>query len=374
MNILHIMHDYKPRIGGSVVRNASMIEAYNKGREDKLYLINLDGKKYASRECIDNVIIYRCKTLPGMIITAWRVVIRNNIEIMHAHNFRFMFVAFVIKFMCPWRHLKVVTEMHSVYKTKYFKEKIAYYLIRKSDAIIVLADSAKKYLVEKGKINGNIVTSISNGRTEIRYKQNKGFEIYGRLMEMKRKYCIAAYFGTFYAWQGVLFIAQNIDRILKECPELYIVMIGNGPDFDEVRELIQKCKYGDRILLWKGIEKDKLYNLYDLIDIILIPRLKNLSTDTAIPLKAVEAMEFSKCILAGNDNGLKEVLNDKNAGLFRSGSIEDFLLVLKKLLADGQLREKLGVQAKRDSQRLFHSWDSNALQINRIYRKILKLE
>ena len=85
-------------------------------------------------------------------------------------------------------------------------------------------------------------------------------------------------------------------------------------------------------------------------------------------------MEFSKCILAGNDNGLKEVLNDKNAGLFRSGSIEDFLLVLKKLLADGQLREKLGVQAKRDSQRLFHSWDSNALQINRIYRKILKLE
>ena len=138
--------------------------------EDELYLINLAGKEYAPRECIDNVKIYRCKTLLGMIITACNVVIRNNIEIVHAHNFRFMFVAFVIKFILPWRHLKVVTEMHALYKMKNFKEKIAYYLLRKSDAIIVLADSAKKYLAEKGKINKNIITSISNGRTEIKYK------------------------------------------------------------------------------------------------------------------------------------------------------------------------------------------------------------
>lgn len=374
MNILHIMRDYKPRIGGSVVRNASMIESYNKNTEDKLYLINLAGKEYAPRERIDNVEIYRCKTLLAMIITACNVVIRNNIEIMHAHNFRFMFVAFVIKFILPWRHLKVVTEMHALYKMKNFKEKIAYYLLRKSDAIIVLADSAKKYLTEKGKINGNIITSISNGRTEIKYKENKDFEIYAQLMEMKRKYCIAAYFGTFYAWQGVLFIARNIDRILKECPQLYIVMIGNGPDFDETKKFIQECRYRDRIYLWKGIEKDKLYSLYELIDIILIPRLKSLSTDTAIPLKAVEAMELSKCILAGNDNGLKEVLNDKNAGLFNSGDVEDFLLILKKLLADEQLREKLGKQAKLDSQKLFHTWENNALQVKKIYERVLEVE
>ncbi|MCI8418120.1 MAG: glycosyltransferase family 4 protein [Lachnospiraceae bacterium] len=370
MKVLHIMHDYKPRIGGSVVRNANMIETYKKNSDDEIYLVNLGGKEYKLRDCIEGIKIYRCRSLAKMIITARNIVLRKDIEILHAHNYRFMFVAFIVKGLCPWRHLKIVTEMHSLYRMKYFKELIAGYLLRKSDAVIVLADSAKLYLSENMGVDRKRITSITNGISKINFKENKNFELYEHLSEKRNNYCIAAYFGTFYAWQGVLFIAQNIQKLLQECPDLYLVMIGDGPDFIQTKELIQKCRYKNRILLSGSIEKEQIFNLYELIDIILIPRLRDLSTDTAIPLKAVEAMEFSKCILAGNDNGLREILNEKNAGLFKSGDIEDFLLVLKKLLADKHLRRKLGQKAKTDSRNLFHSWDKNALQVKRIYEKL----
>ncbi|MEH2957567.1 glycosyltransferase family 4 protein [Candidatus Merdisoma sp. JLR.KK006] len=373
MKILHIMHDYKPRIGGSVVRNANMVEAYKRNSNDEIYLINLGGKEYKLRECIGGIKIYRCRSLMEMIVTARNIIFKNGIEILHAHNYRFMFVAFMIKFMCPWRHLKIVTEMHSLYRMKRFKELISYYLLRKSDAVIVLADSAKQYLAEKMRVDKKKITSISNGISEVSFKENKNFKLYEDLSEKKNNYCIAAYFGTFYAWQGVLFLAQNIEKIFQECPDLYLVMIGDGPDFVQTKELIQKSRYKEQIFLSGSIEKEQICNLYELVDIILIPRLRDLSTDTAIPLKAVEAMEFSKCILAGKDNGLREILNEKNAGLFKSGDIEDFIFVLKKLLADRQLRGELGQKAKMDSRNFFHTWDTNALQVKKIYEKIQKI-
>lgn len=370
MNILHIMEDYKPRIGGSVVRNASMIEAYKRNMDDTLWLINLAGKEYQAREEMDGIAIYRCKSLPEMIVTAHRIAKKNNIEILHAHNFRFMFAAFAVKFLAPERSLKVVTEMHALYRMKHFKERIAYCLLRKSNAIIVLADSAKRYLTETYGIDQNRISSLSNGMFEIRYQKNTTFEFYSKLAGLRVAYCIAGYFGTFYQWQGVLFIGENLTKILRECPHLYIVMMGDGPEFEKVKKQVEACPYKNRILLSKGIEKEQLYNLYELIDIIWIPRLKNLSTDTAIPLKAVEAMGFSKCILAGNDNGLKEVLNEKNAAIFESGNINCFIEQLKKLVADSALRAELGEKAREDSVRIFHTWDSNALQVRAIYERV----
>ena len=362
------MKDYKPTIGGSVVRNSNMLENYLlQVPEDKLFIINLDGDIAPSSSIENGVMVYRRRNLKELIKKAVNIIQTENISVIQAHNFRFLFAAFCAKTIAR-KKLKIYVEIHAMYHMSWYKERISRHLLRKADKIVVLAECAKKYLVDNNRISPDKIFVVRNGIDESVHKETIADENFTKqVIQAKEEYLIALYSGSFIEWQGVNFIADNFDNLLDSFPNLAIVMVGNGPDYDYVSAKSLSSKYKDRILLHHGISKQELLSLYDFTDILLIPRLKTLSTNTAVPLKVIEAMEYGMCIVSANDNGLLEALDDSNAFLFESGSINSLTSSLKEAIDYPEKRERLAEKARKDAGKLFVSWQDNAKVMKDLY-------
>jgi len=362
------MEDYKPTIGGSVVRNGNMIDNYVKNNpDDNVFLVNLEGKKYDRISDEAGVKVIRCKNLKDQIATCRKIVREKNIDIIHAHNFRFLLVAYLAR---KSSSQKIIFEIHALYRMSKPKELLSYWLLKKMDRIIVLADSAKKYLIENKGISPEKIVTIRNGSNEVtHFLQSEGKnELYSLLKAVRADgKLVVSYNGSFISWQGVNLIADYFDALLGIHDDIVILMIGDGQEFEYVRQKKDESQYKERIILHQGISKQEMISLYEQIDIVLIPREKSLKTDTAVPLKAIEAMQYNKCILASGDEGIKEVLNADNSMVYKPGDVHDLIEKLMILAKDGSLRERLGKQAAIDAGKYIVSWDKNSKKVREIY-------
>ena len=370
MIILHLMKDYKPTIGGSVVRNSNMIENYLKqSPNDKVMIVNLDGEKFDEKSNENGIEVYRSKTLLDLIKISKKLVKNEKVDIIQAHNFRFLFAAFLTRLLSR-RNPRIYVEIHAMYHMSWYKELLSRWFLKRVDGIVVLAECAKKYLIEAYKLNSNKITVIRNGidlyleKAEIKDK-----ELLDGINRLKESYSIVLYTGSFIEWQGVNFIADEFDYLLSNIPEIALVMIGNGPDYDYVEKQLSKSKYKDRVLLHHGISKQEIMATYGLADVLLIPRLKNLSTNTAVPLKVIEAMEYGKCIVSANDNGLKEVLNSSNSYLFESGDIDSLINELKSSIVDNEKSIKIAKKAEMDAKNQFVTWEDCTAKMIQLYKR-----
>lgn len=367
--ILHLMQDYKPKNGGGVIRNSSLLERIcEKGV--CISIVNLGMEKKRERnENINGVRVVRCCNMFDLLKTAYNEARKNDVKIIHCHNFRFLLFGWLVKvFAC--RKAQIIAEIHALYRMSFIKEKLAYVLLKNCAAVIVLSNSAKEYLVNERGVKGELVHVIRNGILPTLLEKDLNSEAYRIISKARETYLVAAYFGTFYDWQGVDFLVNTLKLVLEQNSNLFIVMIGDGPRYSALSEIIQENEVSDRVYISKSVTKKQLVALYDIVDIILIPRLKNLSTDTAVPLKVVEAMQFSKCILAGSDNGICEVLNDQNAQLFTSGNQDSFLASLNELTKNEKKRLVLSKHAGVDCNSLFETWDEEAEKLKSVYNSL----
>lgn len=370
MKIIHLMKDYKPTISGATVRNSSMLEHYKEiSPSDEFYVVDLDGNSYASKSVENDIVIYRKQSLYDLIKCTVMLLREHKIDVIHAHNFRFIYAAFVAKKIAKQKS-KIVAEIHALYHMKWYKEILSYYLLRKTDKVIVLANCAKEYLIKQCKIEREKICVIRNGiENEKKYDEFDSLLI-EQIKELKRKYRILIYTGSFYDWQGVIFLSQNFDEILGKNPTLAIVMVGDGPEYEKVTSYGEKAENRNRIIIHKGVSKTEISKLLDLIDIVCIPRIKNLSTDTAIPLKVVEAMMHKKTIISSKDDGLLEILNSENAVLFDSQNINQLNKGLNVILDNKEYSEALAEQAQKDVYKRFTSWEENAHKLVLLYKEI----
>lgn len=370
MRIIHLMKDYKPTISGAAVRNSSMLENYKEiSPADEVYVVDLDGNSCASKSVENNIIVYRKQSLYDLIKCTVMLFKRHKIDVIHAHNFRFIYAAFVARKIAKQKP-KIVAEIHALYHMKWYKEILAYYLLRKTDKVVVLANCAKEYLIKQCKIESEKICVIRNGIESEKKEDEFDSLLIRQVKKLKRKYSILIYTGSFYDWQGVIFLSQNFDEILKKHPTLAIVMVGDGPEYEKVTSYWKQAEHQNRIIIHKGVSKTEISKLLDLIDIVCIPRIKNLSTNTAIPLKVVEAMMHKKIIISSKDDGLLEILNSENAVLFDSYNINQINKGLSVILANKEYSEALAEQAQKDVYKKFTSWKENAYKLVLLYKEI----
>lgn len=108
-----------------------------------------------------------------------------------------------------------------------------------SDYILVTSDPDKSYFIKKG-FSEKKIFSIMGG---------VNFENYLNLPKNINKKYDAVFYGRFHPQKGVLEILDIWVKLLKFKPEAKLVMIGNGPLFDEVSERIKKYSLEKNIFL-----------------------------------------------------------------------------------------------------------------------------
>ena len=107
-----------------------------------------------------------------------------------------------------------------------------------------------------------------------------------------------------------------------------------------------------------------------MIDVVVNPRLKSKISDTVTPLKPLEAMAYSKLVIASDVGGMKELIeHDKTGLLFDSGDVNKLEECISKVIKSG-IPEHIVTQAKYYTLKN-KSWLSNAQKYKTYYEGLI---
>jgi len=109
---------------------------------------------------------------------------------------------------------------------------------------------------------------------------------------------------------------------------------------------------------------------YQVIDLLVFPRLRMRLTDLVTPLKPLEAMAQRKAVLASDVGGHRElIVSGKTGHLFPAGDLAALTAQLERLIDDPDERERVAKQGQT-FVRTERAWDNIVDRYAEIYEKI----
>lgn len=149
--------------------------------------------------------------------------------------------------------------------------------------------------------------------------------------------------------KGQKTLIKALAEVVKAIPAVQLLMIGDGPDKQELMRLSEDLGV-DSNIVWLGRQDQaEVYNLYGVMDIVVVPSLFE-----GFGLTAAEAMAAGVPVIASNVDGLTEVAKDGESGfLFPAGDSQALAESLLHLLNDPQLARQLGENGHDRVQRCF---------------------
>ncbi|RJQ23905.1 glycosyltransferase [Candidatus Parcubacteria bacterium] len=143
------------------------------------------------------------------------------------------------------------------------------------------------------------------------------------------------------------FLLEAFAKLSKEYPDLKLVCVGGGPLLQSVKILTRKLNMSDKII-FSGYTSH-IVSLLKSFDILVLTSIWE-----GMPNVIIEAMCMGVPVVSSNVGGCPEIIDHNIDGLlFKPNDVEDFVLSVKKLLAETHLGARLGEQARDKIKRKF---------------------
>ena len=164
--------------------------------------------------------------------------------------------------------------------------------------------------------------------------------------------------------KGHRHLLAALPEVLKEQPNLQVLVFGRGPMEAELRQDITERGLGDRVRLM-GF-RDDLPDLLGGLDLLVHP-----ADMEGLGVSLLQAAAAQVPIIATRAGGMPEVVHDGvNGLLIDPGDVAGLAGAMKRLLADPSLRERMGQAGRRLVLEEF-SVDTMAQGNLAVYRKVL---
>lgn len=248
-------------------------------------------------------------------------------------------VEYLTKFYCD----KTATELIVPTKKTYdlFKEKYGY---ARSVHIVPTGIDVEKFYPEKNN-------------------QTKALEL-RRKLGIKDDEFVILFVGRMGNEKSVDFLIENHKAILKENKKARLLLIGDGPDIDNLKEITKKHKLEDSVIFAGRVPWENISLYYQIPDVFTTAS----KTETQ-GLTVLEAMAAALPVVALDDDAFREVVsNDYNGFLFKDK--KGYVDAIVKIMKDPNLRERLAIQARNTVEA--HSAKYFAEQVLDVYKKALK--
>ena len=113
---------------------------------------------------------------------------------------------------------------------------------------------------------------------------------------------------------------RALPLMLPAYPDLHVLLVGGGPQERQLHQLASQLGIQNKVIFTGRVPNDQVQDYYDLIDVLVYPRLSMRLTDLVTPLKPLEAMAQGRVLAASDVGGHQELIHDNHNGvLFKSG-------------------------------------------------------
>jgi len=140
------------------------------------------------------------------------------------------------------------------------------------------------------------------------------------------------YFGRLTEYKGVDLLIRAFHKSLKEYPNIFLYIIGEGNQHSILKKLIEDLDLQKNVNLLPFLNKQELIKYIDKSSVVIVPSIETKYEFEAGPLSVVEAMARKKICIVSDSVGFMSYLNNESALIFSSGSEESLLLSISKYL------------------------------------------
>lgn len=193
------------------------------------------------------------------------------------------------------------------------------HVLKKAQAVTVICEGLRSEIMRRG-VNAKKITVIPNAVDVDRFVAG------GRPdPELVRQYglegkTVLGFAGSFYAYEGLSLLLRAMPRILERQPDVRLLLVGGGPQEGALKALAEDKALTNVVHFTGRVPHELVQKYYDLMDVMIYPRLSMRLTDLVTPLKPLEAMAQEKLVIASDVGGHRELLRDRETGyLFSAG-------------------------------------------------------
>ncbi len=152
------------------------------------------------------------------------------------------------------------------------------------------------------------------------------------------------YLGRIGYEKNVEFLIKNHVTILKKNKNVKLIIVGDGPDLDKFKEMVQKMGLSDSIMFTGKVDWEETKYYYNLSNIFVT------ASDTETQgLTVVEALASSLPVVALDDEAFRPVVIDGLCGyLFKDK--KEYVEKVLELVNDKSLRVRMGSQGRINAE------------------------
>jgi len=204
---------------------------------------------------------------------------------------------------------------------------------RRADALMVICDGLRREFENRG-IAPSKITVIPNAvdieqfpvseRRDPQARRELGFE----------GTTVLGFVGSFYGYEGLDLLLRAVARLRPARPELRVLLVGEGYQFEALQRLVGQLQLGDAVTFTGRVPHTEVHRYYDQIDLLVFPRYPMRLTELVTPLKPLEAMAQGKVLLASDVGGHRELIRDGETGyLFKAGDLDALARAIEDALS-----------------------------------------
>jgi glycosyltransferase involved in cell wall biosynthesis len=168
--------------------------------------------------------------------------------------------------------------------------------------------------------------------------------------------------GSFDPWQGVKILVSAFAKAIQQIPNLRLILIGDGPEFNNVKSEIHRMGIADQITLTGRVNIHQVAEYLSKSDIGVAPYCGWMEYSG---LKLFDYKSAGLAIIASGQNGQPATIKHGTTGIIVPPCDENTLCeAICRLAPDIELRQQLGRAARIEAEQI-HGWEHTTALLDR---------
>ena len=395
MRILHILDHSIPLHSGYAFRTLSILKQQRALGWETFHLTSpKQGATAASEEDVDGWHFYRTlppggilEGIPGVsqielmgevTFRIEQVVKKIRPHILHAHSpvlnaipalrvGRRLGIPVVYEVRASWEDAAVDHGSTQEGSVRYrLSRALETWALKRADAVTTICEGLRGEIAARG-IAPEKITVIPNavdieafssgGAPDATLKQQLGLE----------GACVLGFIGSFYAYEGLALLLRAMPAMLAALPNARILLVGGGRQEEELKRMAVEIGITNQVIFTGRVPHDQVQRYYDLIDVLVYPRLSMRLTELVTPLKPLEAMAQGRLLVASDVGGHRELIRSGETGvLFKAGDADALAAAVLDLVRHperwGALKSKARTFVENE-----RNWSASVARYRKVY-------
>lgn len=214
-------------------------------------------------------------------------------------------------------------------------------LMHEADLVLTIGEAMRDEIADRG-VPRDRIGVIPNGVDEAAFRPQSrdaqlaaqygvtGLPTYGYVSNMD------------HPREGQETLIHALAHLAAQGREVRCVLVGDGPRRPALEELSAALGVQDRVVFTGRADHADIARYYSLIDIFVVPRVRERAATYVTPLKPFEAMAMRIPVVTSDLPALREIVSPPDRGLtFAPGDAEELASVLVQLEDDPERREAI---------------------------------